>query len=85
MPRWLGVCCCMRLADSDGDQEDEIRKATRQLLFSARMLAEPSGAVATAAAMFHATELPASNKTAAILTGGNVEPQVFSDMLLQTV
>jgi threonine dehydratase len=66
-------------------KEDEIRQATRQLLFSARMLAEPSGAVATAAAMFHAAELPASNKTVAILTGGNVEPKFFSETILQTV
>jgi threonine dehydratase len=65
--------------------EDEIRQAMRQLLFSARILAEPSGAVTTAAAMFHAKELPASNKTVAVVTGGNIEPQLFSDMLLQTV
>jgi threonine dehydratase len=65
--------------------EDEIRQAMRQLLFSARILAEPSGAVTTAAAMFHANELPASNKTVAVVTGGNIEPQLFSDMLLQTV
>jgi len=65
--------------------EDEIRRAMRRLLFSARVLAEPSGAVTTAAAMFHAEELPASGKTVAVLTGGNIEPQLFSDMLLQTV
>ena len=65
--------------------EDEIRHAMRRLLFSARALAEPSGAVTTAAAMFHADELPASRKTVAILTGGNIEPQLFSDMLQQTV
>jgi threonine dehydratase len=66
-------------------QEDEIRQAMRRLLFSARVLAEPSGAVTTAAAMFHTGELPASNKTVAVLTGGNIEPQLFSDMLQQTV
>jgi threonine dehydratase len=65
--------------------EDEIRRAMRRLLFSARVLAEPSGAVTTAAAMFHAEELPTSGKTVAVLTGGNIEPQLFSDMLLQTV
>ena len=54
----------------------------RQLFFSARVLAEPSGAVTTAAAMFHAEELPASQKTVAVLTGGNIEPQLFSDMVL---
>ena len=62
--------------------EDEIRLAMRRLLFSARVLPEPSGAVATAAAMFHAAELPASGKTVAVISGGNIEPQLFSDMLL---
>jgi len=65
--------------------EEEIRQAMRRLLFSGRVLSEPSGAVATAAAMFHADELPASNRTVVVLTGGNIEPQLFSDMLLQTV
>jgi len=65
--------------------EEEIRQAMRRLLFSGRLLAEPSGAVTTAAAMFHADQLPASNKTVVVLTGGNIEPQLFSDMLQQTV
>ena len=65
--------------------EDEIRRAMRRLLFSARVLAEPSGAVTTAAAMFHAEELPRSARTVAVVSGGNVEPQLFSDILLQTV
>jgi threonine dehydratase len=65
--------------------EDEIRRAVRRLLFSGRVLAEPSGAVTTAAAMFHVEELPVSAKTVAVLTGGNIEPQLFSDMILQTV
>ncbi len=65
--------------------EDEIRLAMRRLLFSGRVLAEPSGAVTTAAAMFHADEFPVSARTVAVLTGGNIEPQLFSDMLLQTV
>ncbi|HMC32201.1 MAG TPA: threonine/serine dehydratase [Candidatus Angelobacter sp.] len=61
--------------------EDEIRRAMRRLLFSARVLAEPSGAVATAAAMFHAEELPAASKIVAVISGGNIEPQIFINML----
>lgn len=61
--------------------EDEIKQAMRQLLFSARILAEPSGAVTTAAAMFHAGELPPSGPCVAIVSGGNIEPQLFSDIL----
>ncbi len=62
--------------------EEEIRRAMRRLLFSARILAEPSGAVTTAAAMFHAEELP-SGKIVAVVSGGNTEPQFFSDMVLE--
>jgi len=65
--------------------EDEIRRAQRRLLFGARILAEPSGAVTTAAAMFRAEELPQAARTVAVVTGGNVEPQLFSDMVLGTV
>jgi len=65
--------------------EDEIRRAQRRLLFGARILAEPSGAVTTAAAMFRGEELPQAARTVAVVTGGNVEPQLFSDMVLGTV
>ena len=61
--------------------EDEIRRAMRRLLFSARVLPEPSGAAATAAAMFHAEELPAASKVVAIVTGGNIEAQALADIL----
>jgi threonine dehydratase len=64
--------------------EDEIKQAMRRLLFSARILAEPSGAVTTAAAMFHAHETGASGTTVAIVSGGNVEPQLFSQILNAT-
>ena len=66
-------------------KEDEIGQAMRHLLFSARILAEPSGAVTTAAAMFHAGEIPASDKTVAVVSGGNIEPQLFSEILTRTV
>ncbi len=62
-------------------KEDEIKQAMRHLLFSGRILAEPSGAVTTAAAMFHAHEIGATGPTVAVVSGGNVEPQMFSDVL----
>jgi len=62
-------------------KEDEIKQAMRHLLFAGRILAEPSGAVTTAAAMFHASEIPASAKTAAVVSGGNIEPKLFTDIL----
>jgi threonine dehydratase len=61
--------------------EDEIKQAMRHLLFAGRILAEPSGAVTTAAAMFHASEIPAAKKTVAVVTGGNIEPQLFTGIL----
>jgi len=61
--------------------EDEMKQAMRQLLFAGRILAEPSGAVTTAAAMFHAHEIPQSDKTVAVVSGGNIEPQLFTDIL----
>jgi threonine dehydratase len=64
--------------------EDEIKQAMRHLLFSARILAEPSGAVTTAAAMYHAGEIGASGTTVAVVSGGNVEPRVFCDVLMAT-
>jgi threonine dehydratase len=64
--------------------EQEIRQALRHLLFSARILAEPSGAVTTAAAMFHAHELPSSGPVVAVVSGGNVEPKVFFDILSES-
>src|SRR5262249_37819991 len=64
--------------------EAEIRQAMRQLLFSARIVAEPSGAVATAAAMFHAAEIGASGPMVAVVSGGNIEPQMLAEILAAT-
>jgi threonine dehydratase len=61
--------------------EQEIRQALKHLLFSARILAEPSGAVTTAAALFHSSQLPAAGPVVAVVTGGNVDPGMFSDIL----
>jgi threonine dehydratase len=66
-------------------QEVEIRRAMKHLLFFGRILAEPSGAVASAAAMFHAANLPTSGKIVAVVSGGNVEPQLFSDILMDRI
>jgi threonine dehydratase len=65
-------------------KEDEIKQAMRRLLFSARILAEPSGAVTTAAAMFHAHETGSSGTTVAVVSGGNVEPELFSEIVRAT-
>ncbi len=61
--------------------EDEIRAAMRTMATSARLVAEPSGAVTFAAWLFHAKELPEARKTVAIVSGGNVDPQLLAQVL----
>jgi threonine dehydratase len=64
--------------------EGEIREAMRRILF-ARLVAEPSGAVATAAALFHREQLPPAGQTVAIISGGNVEPAVLRSVLNEAI
>lgn len=61
--------------------EDEIRKAMREVILGARLMAEPSAAVTMAAWMFHRGELPPSRKTVAILSGGNADPKQVAEIL----
>ncbi|MBI3240874.1 MAG: pyridoxal-phosphate dependent enzyme [Chloroflexi bacterium] len=61
--------------------EDEIRNAMRTLAFEARLVAEPSGAVPFAAWLYRQNELPAARQTVAVISGGNVEPQVLAQVL----
>ncbi|MCI0685867.1 MAG: threonine/serine dehydratase [Sporichthyaceae bacterium] len=60
--------------------EEQIRDAVRLLARSARLVAEPSGAVATAAHLAH-PELSAGGTTAAVLSGGNVDPAQYIEIL----
>lgn len=53
--------------------EEEIGTAMGRLVREARLVVEPSGAVAVAARLFHRDELP-SGRTVAVVTGGNVDP-----------
>ena len=62
--------------------EDEIRSAVRHIVSRrSRIVAEPSGAVTFAAWLFHRDELPASKKTVAVVSGGNIEPQLLAQIL----
>jgi threonine dehydratase len=61
--------------------EAEICEAMRRIVFAARLVPEPSGAVPVAAALFHAAALPRAMTVAAILSGGNVEPGVLAEVL----
>ena len=65
--------------------EAEIREAMRQMIFAARLVPEPSGAVALAAALFHREQLPQARETVAIMSGGNVERSVLCRVLEEEV
>lgn len=57
--------------------EDEIMQAVRGLAANPKTVAEPSGAVATAAWLFRREQLPASNRTVAVISGGNIDPDLL--------
>jgi threonine dehydratase len=63
--------------------EAEIRATMRAIVMTARLVPEPSGAVAAAALLFHAAELPAYKKAAAIVSGGNVDPRLLAEVLTE--
>jgi threonine dehydratase len=57
--------------------EEEIAATMGRLVREARLVVEPSGAVAAAARLFHRAALP-SGRTVAVVTGGNVDPAVLA-------
>jgi threonine dehydratase len=61
--------------------EEEILEATRVLLLATGIVAEPSGAVTLAAALFHANDLPPAKKIVAIVSGGNIDPKLKQELL----
>jgi threonine dehydratase len=60
--------------------EDEIREAMFALSANVKTLAEPSGAVAPAAFLFHADELPDTAINVAVISGGNIDPQLLAEL-----
>jgi len=63
--------------------EGEILDAMRRLVTTAKLTVEPSGAVTTAAFMFHAAEIPMVDRTLAVISGGSVEPEFLAHVLLR--
>lgn len=61
--------------------EDEIRDSVRRLVLDAHLVPEPSGAVPSAAALFHRDEFPSNGKTVAIISGGNIAPEMLKEIL----
>jgi threonine dehydratase len=64
-------------------REEEIREAMQRLAADPKTVAEPSGAVAVAAFLFHRDELPATQVNVAVISGGNIDPQTLSEIRTQ--
>lgn len=67
--------------------ESEILTAIRAAALQAKIVTEPSGAVALAAALYHSQEIAAAHeqpiykKICAVVSGGNVEPDLLAKVL----
>ena len=61
-------------------KEDEIRQAMRALSANSKTTAEPSGAVSVAAFLFHPDELPPAKIHVAVISGGNIDPELLSQL-----
>ena len=61
--------------------EAEIRMAARRLLTETRLLVEPTGALPLAAYLYHRAELPAARRIVAVVTGGNIDPDLLHELL----
>ena len=59
--------------------EDEILDTVKVLARRGRLIAEPSGAAATAAVLHHRDELPAG-RTVAVVSGGNIDPRLAATL-----
>ena len=60
--------------------EDEIRETMRRLAQNPKTVAEPSGAVAVAGFIFHRKQLPRTAVNVAVVSGGNIEPQMLAEI-----
>jgi threonine dehydratase len=60
--------------------EDEIRRAAQHLSANPATVAEPSGAVAVAGFIFHADQLPKTILNVAIISGGNIDPNMLEEL-----
>ena len=61
--------------------EDEMLTAIRRLARQAGLIAEPGGAAAVAACLFHSDELPEARTPVAVLSGGNIDPELLAGIL----
>jgi threonine dehydratase len=62
--------------------EQEMLDTIARLAREARLIAEPGGAAAVAAALFRGEELPADRARVAVLSGGNIDPALLARVLV---
>ena len=60
--------------------EDQIQAAMQRLALNPKTIAEPSGAVAVAGFLFAQAELPKTAVNVAVISGGNIEPQMLEQL-----
>jgi threonine dehydratase len=65
--------------------DDEIARAMVRASREARLVLEPSGATTLAAWLFHQDELPESGRVVCILSGGNVDPALYEELIARGV
>ncbi len=61
--------------------ELEIARAMYSAASMARLVLEPSGATSLAAWLFHRAELPDAGRIVCVLSGGNVDPERFAELV----
>ncbi len=61
--------------------ENEIRAAVKRMVSTAHIAPEPSGAVTFAAWLYHRAQLPEATKAVAVVSGGNIEPELLAELL----
>jgi threonine dehydratase len=61
--------------------EEEIKAAVVSIADNLRLIAEPGGAAAVAAYLYHRAELPKRGIYVAVMSGGNISPALRGDLL----
>jgi threonine dehydratase len=61
--------------------EDQIKAAVRALALDGHLVAEPSGAATAAALLYAADRLPRATRYAAIISGGNIVPELLAQFV----
>jgi threonine dehydratase len=64
-------------------EEHEIPVAMARAAREARMVLEPSGATTLAALIHRSDELPATGRVVCVLSGGNVDPERYAELIDQ--